>query len=129
MIWHETIRNDLANRRKLISCFLEKVNIVRIRKENLLFIVTPVINVIEFVWDQIHKKISFLNYGSGRFQRPDPIQHIFHDSSVTQWSAFQIQNQHKFLQFHPALHRSLQLLLLLPACYGILLCWAYLSGN
>ncbi len=57
------------------------------------------------------------------------IQHIFHDSWATQWSFSQIQNQHKFLQFHQALHLFLELLLLLPTCCGILLCWAYLLGN
>jgi hypothetical protein len=51
MIWHQAVRNQFADRQKLIPDLLYKENVVMITEKDPLFVVSPVINMIEFVWD------------------------------------------------------------------------------
>ena len=74
MIWQQAVRNQFADRQKLVPYLIYEENVVIITEENPLFVVSPVINMIEFVRDKMHK---IFVYGSGRFQRPDPYAEHF----------------------------------------------------
>lgn len=55
MIWHKAIVQDITIWQNKSPDFIQKIKIILRSKKNLLFIVSSVVNVVEFIFLKFHK--------------------------------------------------------------------------
>ena len=67
MIWHQAISKNITIRRNKFSYFFKKVNVVIRLEEDLLLVVSSIINMIKLTFRKLHIALVFPDEGMPYF--------------------------------------------------------------